>query len=217
MKFLSATDATAAATVAASTPTSTDRQKSNYVSELLTSNNYLTLVQEAKYALDDEGCRAEDNTVPGEPTFNVTSTPKTYRILLRSVEQVIRLSLLAYQTDPEMWIFLYKKYSGKNTSRKIDGTKSIALFRYRPGTVASNFERIRKLVLAAHIAAGRKSITFEELGVAMFLNSLPNRFAATRAILETSAAEATMQTAQNALTAEEQRLGLRDTPRIHCC
>jgi hypothetical protein len=98
-----------------------------------------------------------------------------------------------------MWDYLYSTYSGVNTARKYEGVKALALFKYGPGSVSYNFERARKLVMSTKIAAGKDTVSFDELAVAMLLNSLPTRFNATRAILESTGKEVSMQLSQNSL------------------
>ena len=139
--------------------------KAAYVSELLNETNYLTWEQEIKFTLEDENCKDAPLIGPtpnGENPFRVTDSATTCRILLKSVDAAIRVNLLSHKTGPAIWNYLYQTYSGVNNARKFEGIKAIALFKFGPGSVGSNFERIRKLVMGTHIAAGKDHVTFDE-------------------------------------------------------
>ena len=192
----------------AATSTATNEK---YVSELLSGPNYLTWEYEIKFVLEDENCRKTSTTE--STAFAIVDSPKACRIILRSVDPTIRVALLGLgiQSAPEMWSHLYDSFSGKNVARKTEGIKSLALFKFGSGTVAENFNRLQRIITATHVAAGTKTVAFEDFGVAMLMNSLPNRFAATRAILEASGNEVSLQNARSALSAEEQRHGMRES------
>jgi hypothetical protein len=168
------------------------------------------------FVLADLKCYAKVKQ-PGPVTavsIKLIDQPLCCRILLNSVEAAIKLNILAYQKGQDMWDYIYSTYSGINTARKYEGVKALASFKYGPGSVSYNFERSQKLVMSTRFAAGKDTVSFNELAVAMLLNSLPARFNATRAILESTGSEVSMQLAQNALTAEEQRKNLRDVNNV---
>ena len=196
--------------------TNVTNYKSTYVSQKLTEFNFLTWENEMKYVFQAEDLCFDGikNTPEGENPFAVKDDPKTCLILLKSVNETIGASLYFHESASAKWNYLYRTFSGKNIARKYEGIKALATFKFGPGSVASNFERLRTLIMTTSIAAGKKSISLEDLGVAMLLNSAPSRFSPTRAILEAKRSEISIQAAQDALTAEEQRLGLRETPQV---
>ena len=66
------------------------------------------------------------------------------------------------------------------------------------------------LVNSTLIAAGTETISIQELGVHMFLNSLPSRFNSIRALLEAKEVELTIDMVSKAFVSEEERMNARE-------
>jgi hypothetical protein len=104
--------------------------------------------------------------------------------------------------------------TGRTLRRLIDLLGYLATFQYVTGSVASNAARLKSLINATQIAGQSETVTFADLGLAMFLNSLPTVFHNTRSILESYENKLDINKVIATLTAEEQRLSIRVQPKF---
>jgi hypothetical protein len=142
--------------------------------------------------------------------IKVKAINRTILAIQTNVTQDIGLMLMNLKTATTMWDFLYNEFSGKNDSRKFAGIKKIALFNYEKPTLKENLQTLQGIIQQTTVAAGSDTFRFDDLGVAMFLNSLLDTFHSTRSILEQSSKSLTMENMASALLAEEERMNLRE-------
>ena len=73
-----------------------------------------------------------------------------------------------------------------------------------------NLQEVSRIIQDTVVDSGSETFRFDDLGVAMLLNCLPEAFHSTRAILEQSTAALTMKSVSAALLAEDERIRTRD-------
>ena len=101
----------------------------------------------------------------GDCPVGIKATARSKRIIFSNCSPELQPGLIQFESAPEMWNFIYKKFSGKNVARKNQGIKKLATFRFAQKTVQENILLLINLVASTEIAAGTKSISIEELGV----------------------------------------------------
>lgn len=186
----------------------------------LNSKNYSYWKFKMLPLLEDEGIISytlqvtptpENQNPPPAGQLVMVDTPRAKRAILVNVCEEIGTSLMTFTTAKQMWDFLYNEYSGKNEGRKFIGIKRLAQFNYEKASLKENLKEIQNIVQDTVIAAGSDTFRFDDLAVTMFLNCLPERFHATRSILEQSKETLTIKTISEALLAEDERIQTRES------
>ena len=188
-------------------------KRSNLVMDTkLNAGNYNLWVFHILLILEDEQqLDVVDAEVPPNchPT-RILDSPRSKRCIFQNVEKEIQTTLIHYTTAVEMWDFLYQTYSGENVGRKNQGIKRLAMFKYDKATIQANLEDLTQLISNTEVASGKLTISIAELGIHMFLNCLPSRFASVRAILEAGTEPLTLSAVRLAMVSEEERHRARD-------
>ena len=184
-------------------------KRSNLVMDTkLNPGNYNLWVFHILLILEDEQqiLTGEDLVVPPNchPT-RIMESPRSKRLIFQNVEKEIQTTLIHYATAVDMWDFLYQTYSGENAGRKNQGIKRLAMFKYDKATIEGNLEDLTQLISNTEVASGKLTISIAELGIHMFLNCLPSRFASVRAILEAGSEPLTLSAVRRAMVSEEER------------
>lgn len=157
----------------------------------------------------DPGVETDDLN-PAIDSIILKDTPGSKRAIITNVCDEIGTTLMLHGTAQAMWEYLFTEFSGKNETRKLTGIKKLAQFRYSASSMKENLKIMNLLLTQTIVAAGSASFNFSDLGVAMFLNSLPEEYHATRTILEQSTEPMTMKSITTALLAEDARLKTRE-------
>jgi hypothetical protein len=156
---------------------SSEQKKSILIDTKLNGSNYNLWFYSIKIVLEDE--EQHDSTAVSSPNdcpFVVLDTARAKRIIFLNCSSEVQATLTHCVSATDMWNHLYRLNSGKNISRKNQGIKRLATFRYQKVLVQENIMELVNLVTSTVIAAGTETISIQELGVHMFLNSLPSRF-----------------------------------------
>ena len=139
----------------------------------------------------------------------IVESPKARMCIVTNCNEAILTTLMLMKTAKEMWLHLYKTYSGENYSRKLEGIRSLASLSYNSGSVIDFMDKIFLKLNATIIASGKDEISLTELTLALMLNSLPNRFATVRAQLEQDVKNLTVSNVRSKIKEEEQRHAFR--------
>lgn len=159
-----------------------------------------------KIILEDEKQRDSTAAIPenGQP-FRIKDSARSKRCIFQNVSSTIQTSLINFESATDMWDHLYRTYSGKNNSRKNQGIRKLALFKYTESTIEKNVERIIDLANFTAIASNSDDISIQDLAIHVFLNSLPTRFSNIRTSLESKTEPLDMAAVRSALVDEEER------------
>ena len=194
---------------------STDK-KNLLIDVKLDVNNFNLWYYSIKLLLEDED-QADETAViaPGDCPFGIKATARSKRIVFSNCSPQLQSGLIQFETAPQMWNFIYRKFSGKNVARKNQGIKQLATFRFNKTTVQENILELVNLVASTEISAGTKTISIEELGIHMLLNCLPSRFHGVRSVLESKDEELDIHTVTASLISEEDRQLAREDSDAH--
>jgi hypothetical protein len=186
--------------------TSSTDKKNLLIDVKLNTYNFNLWFYAIKMLLEDEDqLDANITAATGDCPVGIKDTARSRRIIFTNCSAELQPGLIQFESAPQMWNFIYKKFSGKNIARKNQGIKQLATFRFAQKTVQENILQLVNLVASTEISAGTKTISIEELGVHMLLNCLPSRFHGVRSVLESKNEELDIATLSAALVAEEER------------
>ncbi len=117
---------------------STDK-KNLLIDVKLDANNFNLWYYSIKLLLEDED-QVDSTTAiaPGDCPFGIKATARSKRIVFANCTPQLQPGLIQFETAPEMWNFIYRKFSGKNVARKNQGIKQLATFRFNKATVQGN-------------------------------------------------------------------------------
>ena len=155
--------------------------KSLSINCLLTNNNFPLWIFKMKTVLDDENLiDISTDLETGVKQVKIISDPKkekrAFRALTCNISEEVAGLIIHCQTAQEIWDTLMANYSGTSYARKLLGLQSLCSFRCKNADMRSNVAELRKVLTDTVVAAGSKSITFEEIATAMLINSLPTGF-----------------------------------------
>ena len=155
--------------------------KSLSINCLLTNNNFPLWIFKMKTVLDDENLiDISTDLETGVKQVKIISDPKkekrAFRALTCNISEEVTGLIIHCQTAQEIWDTLMANYSGTSYARKLLGLQSLCSFRCKNADMRSNVAELRKVLTDTVVAAGSKSITFEEIATAMLINSLPTGF-----------------------------------------
>ena len=156
-----------------------------------------------------------DPTCSDHDHAKVLDNPRAKRGLITNCSESILKSLLHFDSAPEIWEYLYTTYSGENPSRKFAGIKKLASIRLVHSSMKENLLQLKQICHDTVVASGNDSIKIEELGVAMFLNCLPTRFASIRLVPDKSTTGHSLNSISAALLAKDERQNSRDNSAVH--
>jgi len=169
----------------------------------LTQDNYPLWKFKMLPMLDDENLATIVVDEQNGEIVTFVATPRAMRALTLNISNDLSTKITHLKTAQQIWDYFGSYFSGVSYSRKHIGIQKVCAFRHQKQSIRDSIADLRNILNDIIISAGTKTITFEELAIAMLLNSLPAVYAAQRSIL-TASGEKDLDKVQAALVKEEE-------------
>jgi hypothetical protein len=185
------------------TATITSSSKNLSVDCLLTKDNYLLWKFKLLPVFLDEQLASIHEDTNGIQTVTLQDSHRAMRALTLNISNDLAAEVTHFKKAQDVWDFFHESFSGLSYSRKHLGIQKLCAFRHQKGSVRASIAELRTILNEIVTAAASKSITYEELAIAMLLNSLPPSYSNQRSSI-TADKVTSLDQVQIALVKEEE-------------
>ena len=174
----------------------------------LTKENYALWKFKMMPFLSDEGLGYISTDANGIQTVRIENTNRAMRALTLNLSNEIATEVMNLQNAQDIWDHFENSFSGTSYSRKLLGIQKLCSFRHKQSSVRATISELRTIVNETITAANERTIDFEELAVAMLVNSMPDEYSSVRSRI-VAEKETKLETVLLQLVKEEEIINAR--------